>query len=125
MMIKLAGCQINAKVAWIFQECPAFFVPAYLLFETFATINLSTKILIGCFMLHYFQRSFIYPILMRPGSKSPLLPTVMAFLFCFFNGFLQAHVLIYDKQKGTASHKDIYTSYTFLLGKIKTTNIRH
>ena len=42
-------------------------------------------------------RSFIYPFLMRPGSKSPLLPTVMAFFFCLFNGFLQTHVLIYDK----------------------------
>ena len=33
---------------------------------------------------------------MRPGSSSPILPTVFAFLFCFFNGFLQTHVLLYD-----------------------------
>ena len=50
------GCQINSKVAWIVQECPAFFVSAVLLFEAWASTNTSTKILVGMFMLHYFQR---------------------------------------------------------------------
>jgi len=112
----LTWCQINSKVAWIVQECPAFFVSAILLFEAWASTNTSTKVLVGMFMLHYFQRSFIYPILMRPGSRSPILPTAFAFLFCFFNGFLQTHVLLYDKMNGTAQHDEIFFSPSFLTG---------
>ena len=63
----------------------------------------------------YFFRTVIFPLLMRPGSKSPMSTTIMAFLFCFFNGFLQAHTLIYDVEKGTNS-KDILWTPTFCLG---------
>ena len=51
---------------------------------------------------------------MRPGSKSPLLPTILAFGFCAFNGFLQAHTLMYDP-KGTNS-EEIVWSPTFIIG---------
>ena len=50
------GFPINAKLAWIVQECPAFFVPAILLFEAWDNTNISTRILIAMFMVHYFQR---------------------------------------------------------------------
>ena len=68
--------------------------------------------------IFFLFRSFIFPILMKPGSKSPFLPTLMAFFFCFFNGFLQVHTLIYDKNKGTNSGPEIYATLTFSLGKI-------
>ena len=91
-------------------------MPAILLTEVWSLTNVTTKLLIGIFMFHYFQRSFIFPILMRPGSKSPLLPTILAFAFCTFNGFLQSHALIYDKIKGTNTKEILYTP-TFIAGK--------
>ena len=94
----LNWCPINSKIAWILQECPAFFIPVYLLYEAWDITNISTKILLLAFIIHYFQRTFIFSLLMKSGSKSPLLPTTMAFLFCSFNGFLQSHVLLYDKK---------------------------
>ena len=47
-------------MAWIVQECPAFFVSATLLFEAWASTNTSSKILVGMFILHYFQRYYWY-----------------------------------------------------------------
>ena len=55
---------VNAKVSWIVQESPAFFIPAYLLWNSpgVSTVN---SILISMMCVHYFQRSFIYSLLMR------------------------------------------------------------
>ena len=63
-----------------------------------------------------FFRSFIFPFLMKPGSKSPFLTTFFAFIFCSFNGFLQSHTLIYDQKNGTNS-TDISDTITFKIGK--------
>ena len=51
-----AGCYINAKLAWIIQESPAFVVPSIFLSESWTDVNVTTKILVGLFILHYFQR---------------------------------------------------------------------
>ena len=54
--VVFSGCPLNAKLAWIFQESPALFIPAILLIESWNTTNVTTKLLIGIFILHYFQR---------------------------------------------------------------------
>ena len=54
--VVFSGCPVNAKLAWIFQESPALFIPAILLIESWNTTNVTTKPLIGIFILHYFER---------------------------------------------------------------------
>ena len=59
---------INAKVSWIVQESPAFFIPAYLLWNS-TGVSLTNSILVLMMCTHYFQRSFIYSLLMRSKEK--------------------------------------------------------
>ncbi|GAB6026022.1 hypothetical protein CHUAL_012233, partial [Chamberlinius hualienensis] len=82
---------IPAGFAWFLQESPAFVVPLLLIVKS--DVKLVNTLVIGVFMLHYFHRSFIYPIF-RTGKPMPLDATVSAFLFCLLNGIMQGNGII-------------------------------
>ena len=88
------GPLINAKVAWVVQESGAFLVPAALLCvgEPQCLGSWTNCVLLGMFMVHYFQRSFIYPPLMRGGKPMPIGICLLALMFCVFNGWLQGRL---------------------------------
>jgi 3-oxo-5-alpha-steroid 4-dehydrogenase 1 len=50
-------------------------------------------ILLGLFLLHYVNRSFIFPLLIRGGKPTPFVIFLLAFIFCVFNGYLQCRYL--------------------------------
>ena len=135
--------RLNAKLAWIIQELPAFVIPVLLLLEARSSINVAQLVISGMFLIHYFNRyvldlskegvlinlsnhcskylilrfnifrSFIFPMHIREGSSVPFLTCLMAFIFCCFNGFFQAHNIIYS------SHYTIsdLSSPNFILGR--------
>ena len=88
------GPLINAKVAWMVQESGAFLVPAALLRvgEPRCLRSWTNWLLLSMFMVHYFQRSFIYPPLMRGGKPMPVGICCLASTFCVFNGWLQGRL---------------------------------
>ena len=87
---------MNTTFAWFFQECPSFFVPLLLTWESWHLTNWPQRIVLCAFMSHYFQRSLVFPFLLSSSSRTtPFLPCASAFAFCSFNGFLQAHAIIY------------------------------
>lgn len=88
------GPKINNKSAWILMECPAFLFALYYTLK-FAHSNTDTGnhpmilfILIGFFLLHYFQRSFIFPLLMRGKSRMPVSIMMMGMTFNVINAYL-------------------------------------
>jgi hypothetical protein len=48
--------QFDTKWSWIIQESGAFFVALTVMLEAWGNIGTSQKILLGAFLLHYFQR---------------------------------------------------------------------
>eukprot|EP00095_Tigriopus_kingsejongensis_P004234 maker-scaffold711_size108467-snap-gene-0.26 protein:Tk04234 transcript:maker-scaffold711_size108467-snap-gene-0.26-mRNA-1 annotation:"steroid-5-alpha- alpha polypeptide 2a" len=86
---------LNNRLAWTIQECPAFLIPLILSWEARHRLSAVQWTILAAFMLHYFQRSFIFPLLIKSNNSAPFLPTFFAILFCTFNGFLQAHSIIY------------------------------
>ncbi|KAI8486685.1 3-oxo-5-alpha-steroid 4-dehydrogenase 1 [Branchiostoma belcheri] len=86
---------LPARVAWLVQELPAFGVPCLLLLATPADrlAHLPNRALLAMYMLHYFHRSLIFPLLIRGGKPTPLVPFLLALLFCVYNGYLQARYL--------------------------------
>jgi 3-oxo-5-alpha-steroid 4-dehydrogenase 1 len=99
----LYGPPINGKVAWILQECPSFLVPAYYLYkasvwggsaagqEVAAELATFTprSVLAGLFLMHYANRSFIYPLRIQGGKPTPLVVALMALVFCLCNGCVE------------------------------------
>ena len=65
------GPKIGNKTAWVLMEAPAFIFLLYYTIQ-FAISGAETGnsksvlyILAGFYLLHYFQRSFIFPLMMR------------------------------------------------------------
>ena len=88
------GPKINNKVAWILMEAPAFI---FLLYYTvsFSLSGIETGnskivlyIMAGLFLLHYFQRSFIFPLLMRGKSTMPIAVMLMGLVFNTLNAYM-------------------------------------
>ena len=88
------GPKIGNKTAWVIMEAPAFI---FLLYYTlrFAASGVETGnsrivlyIMAGLFLLHYFQRSFIFPFLMRGKSTMPIAIMLMGLTFNTLNAYL-------------------------------------
>lgn len=52
------------------------------------------------FELHYFQRSFIFPFLMKGKSRMPLAIMLMGVVFNVLNGLMQGEWLFYLAPEG-------------------------
>ena len=69
------GPVINNKAAWVLMETPSFvFMLLYTVMyarsgSVTGNSNIVLYIIAGLFLLHYFQRSFIFPLLMRGKAK--------------------------------------------------------
>ncbi|GAB1609597.1 3-oxo-5-alpha-steroid 4-dehydrogenase 1-like [Argonauta hians] len=89
-------CPVNCRVAWIIQESPCVWNPMLLLLFTDGPLlnEWSNRILLGMFLLHYFQRTCIYSVLIRGGKPTPLYTMTLAFLFCLFNSYIQTRSLM-------------------------------
>ena len=59
------GPAINNKVAWVIMECPVFFVMLYLWGMSERTWEIAPLVMFLIFQAHYFQRSFVFPFLLK------------------------------------------------------------
>uniref|UniRef100_A0A3B1JG99 3-oxo-5-alpha-steroid 4-dehydrogenase n=1 Tax=Astyanax mexicanus TaxID=7994 RepID=A0A3B1JG99_ASTMX len=105
------GVMVPAKAAWLIQELPSFLVPVLLMLTTESSTDLGRYILLWTFILHYFQRTFIYALLTK-GRPCPLYIVVSAVVFCSVNGFLQGHYMLHCAWYEAAW----YTDVRFILG---------
>ncbi|KAG9262633.1 3-oxo-5-alpha-steroid 4-dehydrogenase 2 [Astyanax mexicanus] len=105
------GVMVPAKAAWLIQELPSFLVPVLLMLTTESSTDLGRYILLWTFILHYFQRTFIYALLTK-GRPCPLYIVVLAVVFCSVNGFLQGHYMLHCARYEAAW----YTDVRFILG---------
>lgn len=87
------GPKINNRTAWVIMEAPSFF---FLLYYTLryafsgveaANCNAVLYVIAGLFLLHYFQRSFIFPLLLRGKSKMPIAIMAMGMVFNTINSW--------------------------------------
>lgn len=95
IMAALSSCKLNAKVAWVAQECPTLIALALCLItaEPECLASPGNLLVLGCFAVHYVNRSFIYPLRMKGGKPVPLPVMFMAMAFCTANGYVQCRSL--------------------------------
>lgn len=89
------GPPVNNKVGWVLMESPVFVAMCILWAMSdrqWATVPL---VLFSMFQLHYFQRSFIFPLLMRGKSKMPLGIVLMGMVFNTLNALMQGGWIFY------------------------------
>lgn len=87
------GPSISNRTAWVLMEAPAFFVMAFMLVRYVLAGddrggNVAVYVIAGLYLLHYFQRSFIFPCLMRGHSRMPVSIMLMGDVFNCINAWL-------------------------------------
>ena len=80
------GPAMNNKAGWLLMECPVFIVMLYEYFKSLplyggVTANAPYWLFLLIFEFHYFQRSFIFPFLLKGKSKKKL-PIIK--IFCIY-----------------------------------------
>lgn len=112
------GHAISNKVAWCIMESPVFLT--MLILWAFAPTDhktLATFLCLVIFEIHYFQRSFIFPFLMKGNSKMPLSVMFMGVFFNILNALMQGGWLFYFSPKGMYEADWIYNPQ-FICGTI-------
>lgn len=115
------GWGVESRTAWFIQELPAFAVPVLLILFCRSQYSSTSPnaILVGYFLVHYFQRTFIFSLLIRGGKVTPLIPFILACIFCIYNGYMQAryltHYAVYDSN-WTSDPRFIIGSVMFFTG---------
>lgn len=82
------GFSINNKVAWVLMEAPVFIVMLYMWTSNGASTVLPAFLAFLLFELHYFQRSFVFPLMMKGNSRMPIAIMAMGIVFNVINGLL-------------------------------------
>ena len=80
------GFSLPNKLGWILMECPVFLVMLYLWMTSETRWQTVPLIFFLLFELHYFQRTFVFPFLMKGHSRMPLSIILMGVVFNLING---------------------------------------
>ena len=89
------GFAIPNKLGWVLMESPVFIVMILLCVFSDRNTNLVCLIFLILFEIHYFQRSFIFPFLIRGKSVMPLSVIIMGVVFNTLNALMQGGWIFY------------------------------
>ena len=94
------GPPVPNKVGWILMESPVFILMCVLWAASDRMWEAGPLALFLLFEAHYFQRAFIFPLLMRGNSKMPLGIVLMGMLFNTLNALMQGGWIFYVSPAG-------------------------
>ena len=89
------GFPVPNRIAWVLMECPVFIVMFILWWMSDYAIEAAPFTLFIIFQTHYFQRSFIFPMLIRGNSKMPVGIMLMGMVFNTLNAIMQGGWIFY------------------------------
>eukprot|EP00913_Durusdinium_trenchii_P008368 g7861.t1 len=87
----LASCN-----AWVLQESPTLVAAclSWLFGSQACRSSPGNLAVLLCFVVHYVNRSFVYPLQMKGSKPFPLPVMMMAMTFCAVNGYIQCQSLM-------------------------------
>lgn len=111
------GPSVNNKLGWVLMEAPVFIAMCLLCYFSDKTMTMALAIIFLLFQLHYFQRSFIFPFLLKGKSRMPLSIMFMGVLFNVLNALMQGGWLFYVSPSDMYSN-DWLATPQFIIGTI-------
>ncbi len=111
------GPSINNKAGWLIMEAPVFIVMTLLWLCSSRTFEPALLVIFLIFQTHYFQRSFIFPFLLKGKSRMPLSIILMGGIFNTLNGIMQGGWLFYISPEGRYTSEWLL-SWQFILGTL-------
>ena len=111
------GAAISNKLAWILMEAPVFLVMCVMWMYSERRFEPVILTFFLFFQLHYFQRAFIFPLLLKGKSKMPLVIMSMGILFNLLNGYMQGEWIFHLAPQDMYTESWLY-SPQFIIGTI-------
>ncbi|KAJ1372775.1 hypothetical protein KIN20_035023 [Parelaphostrongylus tenuis] len=81
-----SALMIPPRLSWFTQELPSFAIPLYYVFGCRSAAGI---LILTTFVLHYFNRTFVYSLQLKSGNGTPWYIWLAAVVFCIGNGYLQ------------------------------------
>lgn len=94
------GPPIPNRIGWMVMEAPVFIAMCILWGCSDRRAEAVPLVLFGLFQLHYLQRAFIFPLLMRGKSMMPLGIVLMGAVFNLLNALMQGGWIFYIAPAG-------------------------
>jgi 3-oxo-5-alpha-steroid 4-dehydrogenase 1 len=86
------GYSIDNKLAWIVMELPALLVCPLIFYLSTNEKSILTNFFIFLWLVHYFNRTIIYPNRILTKKKTmPLIIAMLAFIFNLINGYINGY----------------------------------
>lgn len=111
------GAAISNKLAWVLMEAPVFLVMCWMWMHSERRFDPVILTFFVFFQIHYFQRAFVFPLLLTGKSKMPLAIMSMGILFNLLNGYMQGEWIFYLSPEGMY-HSGWFTSAWFIAGSL-------
>lgn len=112
------GPAISNKVGWLLMECPVFLVMLFFWAKSPVRFELPYLLFFLLFELHYFQRSFIFPLRMKGNSKMPLVIMGLSIVFNLTNGYIQGRWIFELAPEYSPYAANWITDWRFIAGTI-------
>lgn len=107
---------MNNKIGWVIMESPSLFIMLYFLFFGTNSFHSCVWILFLLWILHYFNRSFIYPLRIKSTPKQiPIVIVFNAILFNFMNAGLNGYYLA-ELAPADDYNRNWFYSFHFIAG---------
>jgi len=111
------GYAINSRSGWVIMETPALFVMLFLYIYTPRDIGIVPLVFFLFFELHYFQRSIVFPLLIRGKNTMPLSIIFMGIFFNILNGLMQGLWIFFLHPEGQYTTEWFFSPF-FIAGTI-------
>ena len=109
------GPSVDNRLGWVLMEAPVFFAMLLLWWLSDRRFDPVRLVFLILFEIHYFHRSFIFPLKIRGRSRMPLSIILMGVLFNTLNALMQGGWIFYFSPAG-AYPSSWLGSLPFVLG---------
>lgn len=109
------GPTLNNRLGWVLMEAPVFFAMGLLWLFSSRRSEAAPCVMAALFMFHYFQRSFIFPLLIRGKSRMPLSIILMGVVFNLINAYMIGGWIFYVSPEGAYPVSWLW-GWRFILG---------
>ena len=100
MYTKKWGPVIGNRLGWIIMEAPSFIAMLMFWLSSPRAAQPALVVMASLFEIHYFQRSFIFPFLIRGKGHMPVAIIIMGILFNIINAYMIGGWLSYVSPTG-------------------------
>lgn len=117
MYDKRWGPTVGNRIGWVMMEAPVFIAMVLLWVFSRRHVDTAVAVMALLFLLHYFQRSFIFPILIKGKGRMPFSIILMGVVFNLVNAYMIGGWLFYVAPAGLYTVSWL-TTPQFIIGSL-------